>query len=133
MLHHAYYVGHPMPVKRLFLDPLTSGAIPKNLRDVPGGISRPVRIGDEWWAQPDFWQQMAAATAQTAQAFNVIGGGPIATTGPVTTQVRVPAPSGGYYYPQPSAGVPTWVWAAGATGLGLVVLMLLMPSGARRR
>lgn len=134
MLHQAYYVGHPVPITGRYLDPLSSGAIPKNLRDVPGGISRPVRIGqgDNWWAQPDFWQNMAAATAQTAQVFNVIGGGQPATTYPVTTQVYgVPTPSG---YPMllPAAGVPTWVWVAGAAGLGLVLLMLLMPSGRRR-
>lgn len=132
MLHQAYYITAPRGIVQHPRLPLTSGAMPKDLLAVPGGLSRPVRIGQDqsWWSDNAFWQSLAQSSAQLANVFNVVGG---AQPAPTYSYPYAGAPGAMPGYALPSAGVPGWVWLVGAGGLGLVLVLMLSGGGGKRR
>jgi hypothetical protein len=121
-------ITYPTTVKLSPADPMTSANIPAALLRVPGVVSHPVRIGAAWPTTK--WP-----------------------TAHWPTVVHVPGPSGyrlapwGHrlgYYPNlgqdaaaalslPAAGVPTWIWLAGAGVLAVLVLPMLFGRRAAAR
>ncbi len=87
-------VSSPQTVSPLFVAPMTSVAMPAELRGIPATVSQPVRLGDDF---TDWFQNAAGTSAQISRIFQ-------AAYTPATAIAVAPGavinPTTGYpYYP----------------------------------